>query len=330
VHALVSYPEYDPNILSKGSPSDVIAGYSVDTRQPYLDRAIAGLYAPGSIVKPMEAAAAISDGIITPERTIFSAGSISIPNPYDASKPSIFKDWKAHGSVDARRAIAVSSDIYFYAVSGGLDQQNQAGMGIERLAHWFSAFGFTSPTGIELSGEASGRVPTPAWKEETFGDPWRLGDTYNTSIGQYGMQVTALEAVRATAAVANGGKLMRPTILKDQPLSGETIDISRDALRVAREGMRMGVTSGGTAAAFNALSFTSFSGKTGTAQVGANNEYYNMWATGFWPYEKPKYAFVVLMDRGPAGTSVGAVSAAFQALQELNRTAPEYFSGTAQ
>lgn len=325
VHALVSYPEYDPNILSQGTPADVIAGYGTDPRQPYLDRAISGLYTPGSIVKPMEAAAAISDGIISPERTIYSAGSISIPNPYDPSRPSIFKDWKAHGSVDARRAVSVSSDIYFYAISGGLDQQNQEGMGIERLAYWFRAFGFTTPTGIELSREASGMVPTPAWKQETFGEPWRLGDTYNTSIGQYGMQVTVLGAARATAAVANGGRLVRPTILKDQPLSGETINISRDALRIAREGMRMGVVGGGTSAGLADLSFASLAGKTGTAQLGVNNEYYNMWATGFWPYENPKYVYVVLMDRGPAGTSVGAVYATHQALAELHRTAPEYF-----
>lgn len=322
VHALVSYPEYDPNVLSSGGPSEVIAGYSTDSRQPYLDRALSGLYAPGSIVKPMEAAGALSDGIISPEKSIYSAGYISIPNPYDSSKPSIFKDWKAHGWVDARRAISVSSDVYFYAVSGGYEDQR--GMGIERLNHWFRAFGFASPTGIELPREATGLVPTPRWKEERFGDPWRLGDTYNTSIGQYGMQITVLEALRATAAVANGGKLVRPTILKDQPLSGETIDISAEALQIAREGMRLGVVDGGTSAGLN-LPFTSIAGKTGTAQVGANNEYYNMWAVGFWPYERPKYAYVVLMDRGPAGTSVGAVSATYQALMTLRQTAPEYF-----
>lgn len=322
VHALVSYPEYDPNVLSSGGPSEVIAGYSTDSRQPYLDRALSGLYVPGSIVKPMEAAGALSDGIISPEKSIYSAGYISIPNPYDSSKPSIFKDWKAHGWVDARRAISVSSDIYFYAVSGGYEDQR--GMGIERLNHWFRAFGFASPTGIELPREANGLVPTPRWKEERFGEPWRLGDTYNTSIGQYGMQITVLGAMRATAAVANGGKLVRPTILKDQPPYGESIDISAEALQIAREGMRLGVVGGGTSAGLN-LPFTSIAGKTGTAQVGANNEYYNMWAVGFWPYERPKYAYVVLMDRGPAGTSVGAVSATYQALTTLRQIAPEYF-----
>ena len=323
VHALVSYPEYDPNVLSSGGPSDVIAAYSQDSRQPYLDRAIAGLYTPGSIVKPMESAGAISDGIISPEKQIFSAGYISIPNAYDPSKPSIFKDWKAHGWVDARRAIAVSSDVYYYAVGGGYGDQR--GLGIDRLNHWYRSFGFTSKTGIELAGEAEGIVPTPEWKEKRFGEPWRLGDTYNTAIGQYGMQVTVMEAARATAAVANGGRLVRPTVLTGQVPESQKMDISASALQVAREGMRQGALPGGTSQGLGALGFARIAGKTGTAQLGVNNEYYNMWAVGFWPYEKPKYVYVVLMDRGPAGTSVGAVYATHQALMSLHQTAPEYF-----
>jgi penicillin-binding protein 2 len=309
-------------VLSKGTPGDVISGYANDSRQPYLDRAISGLYTPGSIVKPMETAGALTDGIISPEKSIYSAGFISIPNPYDPSRPSIFKDWKAHGWVDARRAIAVSSDVYYYAIGGGYGDQR--GLGIERINHWFRAFGFTSPTGIELANEAYGTVPTPVWKKERFGEDWRLGDTYNTSIGQYGMQVTVLGAARATAAVANGGLLVRPTILAGQQPQSQRMEISADALRVAREGMRMGVTEGGTAVGLAPLPGR-IAAKTGTAQLGINNEYYNMWAVGFWPYERPKYVFVVLMDRGPAGTTVGAVYVANRALSELSQTAPEYF-----
>lgn len=323
VHALVSYPEYDPNILSRGQPADVIQAYANDSRQVYLDRAISGLYTPGSIVKPAEAAGAISDGIISPEKSIYSAGSISIPNPYDASKPSIFKDWKAHGWVDARRAIAVSSDIYFYAVGGGY--QDQRGLGIERLGYWFRAFGLTSKTGIELGNEAEGIMPSPAWKEEKFGDPWRLGDTYNTSIGQYGMQITMMEMARAYAAIANGGRLVRPTLKFGASSAGERIDISPFALQVAREGMRQGVVEAGTSQGLADLSFARLAGKTGTAQLGVNNEYYNMWAVGFWPYEHPKYVYIVLMDRGPAGTTVGAVYVTHRALSQLHQTAPEYF-----
>lgn len=322
VHALVSYPEYDPNVLSSGGPSEVIASYQTNPRRVYLDRAVSGLYTPGSIIKPMEAAGALSDGVVSPSWGIVSTGSISIPNPYDPSKPSIFKDWKAHGWVDARHAIAVSSDVYFYAIGGGYGDVK--GLGIERLKYWYDAFGFTSPTGIELSGEASGFVPTPAWKEEKYGDPWRLGDTYNTSIGQYAMQITPLEAARAVAAVANGGKLVKPTLVKDAPLQGQSIQISQEALRVAQEGMRLGTTEG-TSIGLNALSFVKVAGKTGTAQLGVNNEFYNSWAVGYFPYDNPKYVYVVVMERGPSTNSIGGIYATYQALTRLHQTAPEYF-----
>lgn len=322
VHALVSYPEYDPNVLSSGGPSNVIAEYQTNPRRVYLDRAVSGIYTPGSILKPMVTAGAINDGIVTPEWGIVSTGSISIPNPYDPSRPSIFKDWKAHGYVDARRAIAVSSDVYFYAIGGGY--RDQKGLGIERLKYWYDAFGLTSPTGIELSGEATGFVPTPEWKQERFDDPWRLGDTYNTSIGQYAMQITPLEAARAVAAVANGGKLIKPTLVKDAPVQGQTIEISPAAIIVAQEGMRMATTEG-TSLGLNDLSFVKVASKTGTAQVGVNNEFYNSWAVGYFPYDKPKYAFVVVMERGPSTNSIGGIFVTHQALSELNRTAPEYF-----
>lgn len=322
IHALVSYPEYDPNVLSSGEDGDTIAGYAVNNRRPYLDRAVSGLYTPGSIVKPMIIAGAIDDGIITPATTIVSEGKISIPNPYDPENPTIFKDWKAHGATDARGAIAVSSDVYFYAITGGY--RNQLGLGIERLAFWYDAFGFTSPTEVELEGEAVGFVPTPSWKEETYDEPWRLGNTYHTGIGQYAMQITPLSAVRAVAAIANNGKLVKPTILANQMPSGESLAVSKEALKVARDGMREGVTYG-TSVGLNDLSFVDVASKTGTAQLGANNEWYNSWAVGFFPYEKPKYAFAVVMERAPAGTSIGGIFVMHQALTKMRETAPEYF-----
>ena len=322
VHALVSYPEYDPNVLSSGGPADVIAEYQRNTRRVYLDRAVSGLYTPGSIIKPLEAAGALSDGTVTPEQGIVSTGSISIPNKYDPSNPSVFKDWKAHGFVDARRAIAVSSDVYFYAVGGGFGDIR--GLGIERLAYWYSSFGLTSVTGIELQGEKSGFVPTPAWKEKTLREPWRLGDTYNTAIGQYAMQITPLEAARSIAAVANGGKLVKPTILKGITPVGQSIAIAPSALQVAREGMRLGTTEG-TSIGLNDLSFVRIAGKTGTAQLGFHNEWYNSWAVGFFPYEKPKYVYVVVMEKGSSTNSLGGIYVMHQFLQELHRTAPEYF-----
>lgn len=322
IRALVSYPEYDPNVLSSGGPSDVIARYATDSRQPYLDRAVSGLYTPGSIVKPIEAAGALTDGVIVPETTVYSSGQISIPNPYDPEHPSIFKDWKALGAMDTRHAIAWSSDVFFYSVGGGYGPVK--GLGIERLKYWFETFGFTKPTGIELSREASGFIPDPAWKQKTYNEPWRLGDTYHTAIGQYAMQITPIEAARAIAAVANGGKLIKPTILADQLPSGESIAVSPAALQVAREGMRLGATEG-TSLGLNDLGFVHVAGKTGTAQLGFHNEWYNSWAVGFFPYEHPKYVYVVVMEKGPAGNLTGGIYAVHQALSELHASAPEYF-----
>lgn len=322
VHALVSYPEYDPNILSAGKPGDVIGGYATDSRQPYLDRAISGLYTPGSIVKPIEASGALTDKIIDPNKVIYTHGSISLPNPYDPEHPSIFRDWKNLGPLDIRHAIAWSSDVFFYTVGGGFGDQK--GLGISRLEYWYKTFGYTSKTGIELSNEASGIIPSPEWKQETFHDDWRIGDTYHTAIGQYGTQITLLEAARSIAAVANGGKLVKPTIIKGTAPTGQSIPVDPAALQIVREGMRLGATEG-TSVGLNDLSFVQLAGKTGTAQLGVHNEYYNMWAVGFWPYNNPKYVYVVLMDHGPAGTAVGAVYVTHQALQKLHQTAPEYF-----
>lgn len=322
IHALVSYPEYDSNILSSGRERDIIASYSSDSREPYLDRPVSGLYTPGSIVKPMIAAGAYSDGIISAEKEIVSTGALIVPNIYNPSKPTIFKDWKAHGATDMRHAIAVSSDVYFYTIGGGFD--GQKGLGIDRLKYWYDAFGYTRKTGIEIAGENTGFVPTPAWKEKTYDEEWRIGNTYHTAIGQYAVQVTALQAIRAVAAIANNGKLLKPTLIKGTPIQGESIVIQQEALRIAREGMRLGVTEG-TSLALNSLSYVRGAGKTGTAQLGVNNEHYNMWSDGFFPYDAPKYAWVVVMEKGPAGTSTGGVYVMSQFFSKLRQTAPEYF-----
>ncbi|KND49705.1 MAG: penicillin-binding protein 2 [Parcubacteria bacterium C7867-008] len=322
VIALVSYPEYDPNVLSSGGPSDIIGSYSQDTRQPYLDRPVNGLYTPGSIVKPLIATGVMTDGIIAPETTIYSSGSISLPNPYDPEHPSIFKDWKALGAMDMRHAIAWSSDVYFYTVTGGFG--GQKGLGIERLKYWYETYGLTKATGIELAGEKSGFVPSPAWKEQTIKEPWRIGDTYHTGIGQYAVQITPLEAARAIAAIANGGKLVKPTLIKDPPLAGQSIPVSQAALQVAREGMRIGATEG-TSLGLNDLSFTKIAGKTGTAQLGFHNEFYNTWAVGFFPYDNPKYVYTVVMEKGPAGTSIGGIYAMHHFFTNLHATKPEFF-----
>src|SRR3989344_2515617 len=320
--ALASFPDYNSQVMSEGKDASLIARYLADSGTPFLNRVVSGLYAPGSIVKPFVALGALDQGIIDPQKIIVSTGSIKVPNPYAPGEFSIFKDWKSLGPLNMRQAIAYSSDVYFYEVGGGFE--GQRGLGISNIDKYMKLFGIGEETGVNLPGEVGGNIPTPLWKKETFpADPlWRIGDTYNTAIGQYGFQVTPLQMVRGLAAIANDGELLTPTILKTATTTGARVPISPDYFQIVREGMRLGVKEG-TASALN-MQNLSIAAKTGTAQVGVHNEFANSWVMGFFPYESPRYAFVIVMERGPAGNLVGATSVARQFFDWLVPNAPEY------
>jgi len=318
--ALVSYPSFDPTVMSEGSPQEQIAGYLADARSPFLDRAVSGVYTPGSVVKPFVAIAALEEDIINPDKKILSTGSISIPNPYDQKHPTIFRDWKAHGWVDMREAIAVSSDVYFYEVGGGFEDQR--GLGITRIEEYMKKFGFGAPTNVALPNEGDGVIPSPEWKAANFdGDPWVLGDTYHTAIGQYGFQTTLLQLVRGVAAIANGGTLVTPRIIHGAGREEYPTNMSPDNLQIVREGMRKGVT-GGTAQALSVYGL-SVAAKTGTAEVGVRKESANSLVIGFFPYENPHYAFAVVMERAKAGTPEGAPSVMRGILEWIVANKPE-------
>lgn len=326
VLAITSYPEYEPEILSKGDDQHAIRGYINSGNMPFLNRAIAGLYTPGSIVKPIFALAALKEGIISPEKQIYSKGYISIPNPFFPDKQSIFKDWKAHGYVDMRRALSISSDVYFYAIGGGY--QDQKGLGIFKLDEYAKMFGMGTTTGMELDGEGEGNIPTPEWKAENFkGDKWRIGDTYISSIGQYGFLVTPIQMARVAAALATDGKMIKPTIFRssnDMPAEYQQLNISKDVFRVVKEGMRRGVTdSDGTARALN-IPEVSVAAKTGTAELGVSKKLVNSWGVGFFPYNNPRYAFALVMEKGSRENVVGANSAFRDLLIWMGSSTPEY------
>ena len=322
--ALSNYPEFSSSALTSGDPSAVQALLS-NEREPFLNRAVGGLYAPGSIIKPFVAVAALTEGVIDESTQILSTGSISIPNPYYPELPSVFKDWKAHGWVDMRHALAVSSDVYFYEIGGGF--QGQQGLGIERIDAYLKKFGFGISAGLPGFSDQTGVIPTPAWKEEVFsGDPWRIGDTYNTAIGQYGVQVTPLQAARAVAAIANGGTLVAPTLLASTTGAALALPVAPHTFDVVREGMRLAVTEG-TAAAVS-VPFVQMAAKTGTAQVGTRNQFMNSWVIGFFPFEHPRYAFAIVLERAPAGTLTGAPAAMRAFLDWMSAHAPEYLTSS--
>lgn len=328
VITLVSWPEYDSQVLSSGEPADEINKFLLDENKPFLNRAISGLYAPGSIIKPCFAIAALNEKIVSPDKRIYSAGSISIPNPFFPDKRSVFKDWKAHGWVDMRRALAVSSDVYFYEIGGGFE--DLLGLGIKRIGEYAKKFGFDSKTGIDLDGEASGIVANPELKAKSNpSDPmWRIGDTYNASIGQGYFLMTPIEAAVFASALANGGKLVQPRLTMDKNLvSGEQIkdfseEIPEEYFQIAREGMRMAVTEG-TAMALSTPD-VAIAAKTGTAEIGGAKKYVNSWVIGFFPYQNPKYAFALVMERGPAANLVGASSVMRQLVDWMSIYTPEY------
>ncbi len=269
----------------------------------------------------------LTEGVITANTLIASRGSISIPNPYDPSKPTIFKDLRPdNGIVDVRRALAVSSNIFFYNVGGGF--QSQKGIGIDNIGKYFTMFGIGVPTGVDLPSESKGVIPSPEWKAKNFnGDAWRIGDTYNTAIGQYGVQVTPIQMARAVGAIANKGTLVSPHIVKGDPVfenKKTKLDIKPEYFKIVHEGMRMVVSDDlGTAKALNALPFK-VAMKTGTAEVGVRNEFINAWATGFFPYENPKYVIVVMMERGTEVSSPGAAAVTLNQLSWMAENTPEY------
>lgn len=326
VLTVTSYPEYDPNVLTDGTDKEKINSLLNDSENRFLNRATRGLYTPGSIMKPYVAIAALNEGVVSPFREIISTGELVVPNPYDPSNPSIFTDWKAHGPVNVRSALAYSSNIYFYEVGGGFAPDNQKGVGITKLEEYFRTFGFGDDIDDALLGGQSGTIPNPEWKAENFdGDEWRVGDTYFTSIGQYGVQVTPMQVIRAVSAIANGGTLIEPTLkLHDSVTILKNIDnISDENFEIVKSGMRDAVLYG-TAKGLN-LPNVEIAAKTGTAELGVSKANVNSWAIGFFPYQNPKYAFAVVLEQGSRKNLIGGVAVMRQVLDWISIYRPEYF-----
>jgi penicillin-binding protein 2 len=315
--ALTSYPEYNNNLITNPITDEdkaTVADDLLSKKRKFLNRAVGGLFTPGSTVKPFFAYAALAEDIITPEKNIYSSGQLVIKNKY-GGPDTVFKDWKAHGYVDMRNAIAESSDEYFYQIGGGY--QDQKGLGIVRLDTYAKMFGFATTTGIDLPGEDYGLIPTPEWKKKVFDEDWLLGDTYHSSIGQYGFQVTPLELVRAVASIANGGYLVTPHVLSRLETASTSINLDQKKLQVIKEAMRHTVEGeNGTARALD-IQGVDIAAKSGTAELGVSKQLVNSWISGYFPYENPKYAFVVIMEKGDRHNPFGAVFAARETIEYM-------------
>lgn len=320
--AMTSFPSYDPEVMADGDDVELIESYNKDERFPFLNKVLGGVYTPGSIVKPFMAYAALAEKIISPDKVIVSNGYLLLPNPYDPDNPTKFMDWRSQGAMTMREAIAFSSNVYFYIIGGGFGDQK--GLGITKIKEYMTRFGLGSKTGISLSGEQEGTVPDPDWKQEKFNDDWRLGDTYHTSIGQFGFQTTPLQMLRAYGALANGGTLFTPHVEKGKVGSSTDLHLQKSYLDIVHEGMRMTVNyPGGTARPLERKD-VAIAAKSGTAELGANNAYVNSWAAGYFPYEDPQYAFILMMDKAPRSNALGATRVMGNIVEWMSIHRPEY------
>ncbi len=306
VRALVSLPSFDPNRFRERLSQSAFERIFLSPAKPLFNRVIGGVYPSGSVIKPIVAVAALEEGVIDPSRKIYDSGSISVPNPYRPGEETVFLDWKAHGWVDMREALQWSANVYFYIVGGGY--KDVKGLGIARLGEYMKKFGFGSELGIDLPGEAVGLVPGPETIAKTRPkDPiWRIGDTYQTSIGQGAFQATPLQIAMMTAAVANGGTLWKPRVAhaildengnvvkKIEPEAIRTNLADPKSIQIVREGMRL-VAAEGTAQAYFSDFVVDVAGKTGTAQTGFQKNAHG-WFTAFAPYDNPELVVVVVAE----------------------------------
>lgn len=301
VLSLVVIPSYDNNIFSSSANNAAIKKLLTSSDTPLFNRAISGRYSPGSTIKPLVALAALSENIITPEKTIFSPGYLDVPNPFNPEEPTRFLDWRYQGNVDVSSALAQSSNVYFYTVGGG--HENIRGLGITKLKTWWEKFGLGARTGIDISGEADGFLPSPDEKQSRTGEPWRLGDTYNVSIGQGDLLITPIQLLNYINVIANGGYWNQPRVVrKDDVVPGRRIlQEFQNHIQDVRRGMEEAVTSPlGTARILQSLAY-SVAAKTGTAQM-QNNKSENAFFVGYAPANNPEISILVLVENAKQGS----------------------------
>ena len=307
VLSLVSLPSFDNNVFYS-EDSKIITSILNSGDKPMFNRAISGFYSPGSTIKPLVAYGALNEGLIDDKTIIYSPGFLEVPNPFHPDQPSIFLDWKPHGNVNLYSALARSSNVYFYSIGGGTPTQK--GLGIEKLKSYWQKFGLGSLTNIDLTGETKGLLADPQTKPAS--EPWRLGDTYNVSIGQGNLLLTPIQLINYITAFANGGKIYQPYIvgeIKDEnnklikenkPKILYTID-NPQILNLVKLGLIDAVReSYGTAHSLDDLPI-SVAAKTGTAQI-ANESKINAIFVGFAPVENPQIAVLVLIEDAQEGS----------------------------
>jgi penicillin-binding protein 2 len=322
VLAFVSQPTYDPNLFVNGIDTETYHALNTDRQRPLFNRALRGQYPPGSTLKPFVGLGGLEQGITTPHADTYCPGFYRLPG-----KSRKYRDWKrgGHGTVDLSSAITQSCDVYFYDLA--------LSMGIDRLHDFLSLFGFGKRTGIDISGELAGLLPSREWKRAARNEPWFPGETLITGIGQGFVLATPVQLASATATLASYGRRLKPHIVASTqeyddpeltPMAMETLldvpieDIHHwsdviDAMHDVVHGRR------GTARKIGIDAEFEIAGKTGTAQVFGLKEEEKYDADklakklhdhslfiAFAPVDNPRVAVAVVVEHGGSGSAVAA------------------------
>ena len=309
VLALVSSPTFDLNLYK-----EQFRALINDEDSPLLNRAISSTFSPGSVWKGLMATAGLYEGLVTPDQKVFCGGSVFLAN----------RHWHCNGVhdwVDVRMALTRSCNTYFYKLGNRLK--------IDKINKWASRFGFGQRTGIDLPHEKSGLLPDPTWMERVGKRPWYPADTISVSIGQGSLLVTPLQLAVYMAAIANGGFIVQPHLIKgvvedDGEVTMELqpprtpLGINSEVFETVRDGLWGVVNNGGTAPRAR-IPQISIAGKTGTAQVVAKRYWrddmpeelrHHVWFVCFAPYENPEVAVTVFVEHGMNSSRVAVPVAA--------------------
>jgi len=296
VLAVVNKPSYDPNIFIKPDLRQKAVELFKDSGKPLINKAFQGVYGPGSIFKVIVAAAGLDTGIIDESTGVNCPGSYQVGG-------KIFRCWKniGHGQMDVVSAIKHSCNVFFYTMGQKI--------GPDRIAEYSKKFGLGSLTGLDIGMEKNGIVPSPKWKKERLREGWYGGDTANYSIGQGFVTVTPLQMAKMVSAIANGGELLAPYIIKKVVLpEGRTliemapkrqgsVHVPVWILNKIKKGMYAVVNEQGGTGRLSRLDHVEVCGKTGTVQVKRGADFTkNGWFVAFAPYQKPEIVLVLIVE----------------------------------
>lgn len=312
--ALASHPSFDPNVLSRRLSWKIWRKIAENPAHPLTNRAIQGIYPPGSIFKIVMASAGLEEHVINPRKRIYCGGKLRFGN-------RTYRDWKlkGHGYVNLYDAIVESCDVYFYQLGLQMD--------IDTIAQYAHLFGLGEVTEIDLPSEKKGLVPTKEWKHVYKNDRWYPGETISVSIGQGFLSVTPLQQTVVVNAIANSGYILRPKILKGimpkederiyyfPPVINKKIDLKKSTFKIIKKSLRGVVYDRDGTARIAKSNIVEIAGKTGTAQVvgrrsGVNEDIKKFtdhaWFTGFAPFNNPEIIVTVLVEHGGHGGSTAA------------------------